>query len=136
EAIEEVLCFASRGGSTSMCERAESSGSRAFFEHSETPVGHQLTIAVGWPAGTFSDIDPILVKRPRIANPVNPASPAGLLGVLVALGGIGGVMTVLGRRGRDDAYLGLTPGLSPGLGQEAPVGKRSMRDPVAVQFQP
>ena len=47
-------------------------------------------------------------------------------------------MALASRRGRDEKYLGVTPGLEPGRDQEHTTSRVPLfgRDPVAVQFQP
>ncbi len=60
-------------------------------------------------------------------------------------GGLAGAVLVLGaaalgqrarRRGRDQQYLGLTPGLAPAGAETAETSTRDRRTPVAVQFSP
>src|SRR5690606_29515394 len=57
------------------------------------------------------------------------------LTAVVAVGGIGLAGYRVRQRGRDQQYLGLTPGLAPGDGRTGAVGPRR-GGPVTVQFTP
>jgi uncharacterized membrane protein YgcG len=135
-AVAQVACFAGPLGSTTACDGATSSGVSGTFTHGAVPVGDELTVITGWPAGTFPGVDIILGAKPNPLDPVTPTPLTGGLAVLVA--GLGSAMAVsrVRRTGRDRAYLGLTPGLMPAAGQPGTTGYRSKRAPVAVQFTP
>lgn len=134
--IAEVGCFAGPRGSSESCTTHGFGGATAQFSEAVLPVGRMLTVLVGWPAGTFTGGGAIRTERPSPFDPVDPISPAGLVAVVVLVLGLGVTLTRVRTRGRDEAYLGLTPGLTPSVGQLVPVGPRDESLPIAVQFTP
>lgn len=132
---DDQVCFVGEYGSTTPCDSASSTGETSTFRQQLVPVGSQLTTTVGWPAGTFPGVEPILVDKPDPLAAVRPFTPAGGLGLAIAAVGSLLVVRRVRRTGRDQAYLGLTPGLRPAGGQAA-TGFRDKRTPVAVQFTP
>ena len=66
-------------------------------------------------------------RPPRGGLPLWTALAALLIVALVA---------IFRRHARDDVYVGLTPGLTPGRGDNARVGKKSGKQNLAVAFQP
>ncbi len=135
-AIADATCFAGPQGSTEQCTDFSHEGTTARFAEAVLPVGRLFSVVVGWPAGTFEGIEPILVPKPKATDPVDPGSPAGVAAAIILLGGVGTAITRVRMRGRDEAYLGLTPGVEPGIGQDTRVGNRDSRAPIAVQFEP
>ena len=134
--VLDSTCFAGPAGSTELCTSHDHEGTTAHFTEAVLPVGRMLSVVVGWPAGTFHGIAPVLERKPSARDIVDPRSPAGVVAALILLVGVSTVAVKLWRHGRDEAYLGLTPGLEPGIGQGFPVGTRDSRTPVAVQFEP
>src|SRR5690554_2221404 len=134
--LADATCFAGPRGAPEQCTSHSFDGSTAHFTEATLPVGRMLSVLAAWPAGTFEGVEPILDRQLSPLDPVDPATPAGVAGVLVLLGGAGFAITRARTRGRDEAYLGLTPGLAPGAGGSERVGKRDRRLPVAVQFEP
>lgn len=134
--ISEVRCFAGPRGSTESCTSEQFEAATAHFTEDVLPTGRLFSVLVGWPAGTFRDVDPILERRRRASDPVDPVSPGGLAALVILLLGVGTAVTRVRTRGRDEAYLGLTPGVTPAPGAFAKVGPRDTRTPVAVQFTP
>ena len=128
-------CMAGRLGSRDSCTGAESSGSTATFRQDETPANQHLTVVAGFPAGTFGGVEPLLQDRWSAGRAFSLTPATGLATLAALLGGAGLVGWRARLRGRDDAYLGLTPGLLPAPGQQASVGQRR-RVPVTVQFTP
>lgn len=129
-----VACYAGPEGSTERCG-AQTSGTTATFHHDGIAPREQMTIALDWPAGTYPGAEILLDEARREGDVFLPASGGGVVALLVLLLGLGGVVTLVRTRGRDEAYLGITPGLSPASGQDVAVGKRR-RQPIAVQFAP
>jgi len=134
--VQGAACFVGPYGSTTPCGSATTSGASATFTQDVVTVGDQLTTVTGWPGGTFPGVRPILRDKPDPTLPLRPATAGGGVAAGVAL--LGGALAIgrVRRTGRDRAYLGLTPGLRPVDGQDAPTGHRDRRTPVAVQFQP
>lgn len=118
----------------SSCDAGQQ-GATATYSATSLGLGRGMQVVAGFPVGTFVGAEPRYTKRANIGNmvPVTPLG-AGLTGVL-SLIGVGAVTALVRRRGRDLAYVGLTPGLTPARGQEAAVGT-AKRTPVTVQFQP
>jgi uncharacterized membrane protein YgcG len=131
---QDAVCFAGPHGSTDPCTSVRVTGTGATFTQDEVPVGDEWTAVTGWPGGTF-DAQPILGPRFEPAAALNPAGVGGGVAGAVLLGGIGLVATRVRRVGRDQEYLGLTPGLRPASGQETLVGPRR-KAAVTVQFTP
>ncbi len=129
-----AACYVGSYGSTDPCTSAAVSGTGARFTQDVVDVGQQWSVVTGWPAGTFH-AQPILGPRYDSSASLQPFSPAGAAALVVlVLGAVVAVRRVL-RTGRDQAYLGLTPGLRPASGQQVATGLRG-RQPVAVQFTP
>lgn len=133
--VEGAACFVGPYGSTTPCGSARTDGASATFTQDVVAVGDELTTVTGWPGGTFPDAQPLLETRPDPLAGWRTDGPAA--GAAVAVAFAGGALAIgrARRTGRDDAYLGLTPGLRPLAGQQVAVGRRR-RAPVAVQFAP
>ncbi|HWS57097.1 MAG TPA: DUF2207 domain-containing protein, partial [Actinotalea sp.] len=127
-------CFAGYYGADDPCTSSAAEGAKAVFTQDSLAAGEGMTVYVAFPAGTF-DADPILVERWTLGRAFT-ATPARA-GLAVVIGAVGAwlVLSRVRRRGRDEQYLGLTPGLAPAPGQVATVGARG-RSPVTVQFTP
>ncbi|WP_147525050.1 DUF2207 domain-containing protein [Cellulomonas timonensis] len=134
--ILQAACYAGPAGSEASCDGADVAADAATFTQAAVPVGDQLTVAVGWPVGTLVDTAPVFEVRPEPVDVLTPTPLTGSLALLVGVGGIGLATHRVRTRGRDRAYLGLTPGLMPVDGAEPAVGFRDRRAPVAVQFAP
>ena len=96
--------------------------------------GQGLQVVAGYPAGTFTNADFRTTKRYHMGN-MFPLTPVNLGGAaLVGAASVGGVLA-LGRRGRDQAYAGVIPGLAPAPGEQTRTTTRK-KTPVAVAFRP
>lgn len=133
-AVQDATCFVGPAGSTDPCTTVRSAGRSATFRQDLLAAGDQWTTVTGWPGGTF-DSEPILAPRFEPGAPMDPAGPGGIAAGVVALGGLGLVAARVRKVGRDQEYLGLTPGLRPASGQATLVGPRR-RAAVSVQFAP
>ncbi len=133
-AAHDAVCFAGPSGSTTPCTSVAVAGTGASFTQDALAVGDQWTAVTGWPGGTFHTA-PILGPRFSATAPLNPAGVGGGAAAVVLLGGIGLAAVRVRRVGRDQEYLGLTPGLRPADGQGTLVGPRR-RAAVSVQFAP
>jgi Predicted membrane protein (DUF2207) len=137
-AIQKVACFEGSQGSTDTCEGTISSAGSAGFRGSQLAPNQGLTVVASFPTGTFPNAAPILKERQTLARAFS-ITPVTVIGSLLLLGLLGGgAFALVSRRGRDERYLGITPGLEPGLGQEGGISRVPWlrRDPVAVQFAP
>lgn len=135
-----AACYAGRTGATSSCGSARTAHDEARFTHPGVSPGEQLSVVVGWPAGTFPDARVRLGPRERppleeLGFRLDPRSPAGLAAGLVLVLGVAGAIGLARSQGRDERYAGLTPGLRPADGEGTVVRSRS-RPAVAVRFEP
>jgi uncharacterized membrane protein YgcG len=128
------LCFAGPHGSTTPCTSAKVAADGAPITPDQLAEGDEWTTVTGWPGGTF-DAPPILGPTYDSTAPLNPAGVGGGVAGAVLLGGVGLAAVRVRRVGRDQEYLGLTPGLRPAGGQQALVWPRT-RAAVTVQFAP
>ena len=133
-AVQNAVCFTGAYGSTTPCTSSTVDGDGATFAQDQLADGEEWTTVTGWSGGTF-DAPPILGPRYDAAAPLNPAGPGGAAAGVVALAGIAFAAVRVRRVGRDQEYLGLTPGLRPASGQGTLVGPRR-RAAVTVQFAP
>ncbi len=133
-AAQDAVCFAGPNGATTPCTSGAAAANGATFAQDQLPVGDEWTTVTGWPAGTF-DAPPILGPRYDATAPLNPAGVGGGVAGALLLGGIGLAAVRVRRVGRDQEYLGLTPGLRPASGQQTLVGPRR-RAAITVQFAP
>ncbi|MCV2393728.1 DUF2207 domain-containing protein [Actinotalea sp. M2MS4P-6] len=132
--ITDVACYAGPTGSATPCDDATSKGSQAAWRQSLVSPGEQLSVVAAMPAGTVHT-EPILQERWAPERAFALSAGSGLGAALVALVGGGLAIWRVRRRGRDQAYLGLTPGLEPAPGQEHATGPRRST-PISVQFTP
>jgi Predicted membrane protein (DUF2207) len=137
-AVQKVACFEGNQGSTDTCQGTVAADGTASFSGTQMAPGQGMTVVAAFPTGTFPHAAPILKDRHTLARAfsLTPVTGVGSLALLGLLGGTA-IATVL-RRGRDERYLGITPGLEPGVGQDQSVSRVPWlrRDPIAVQFTP
>lgn len=133
--VLDAACYTGRVGSDRSCEQQEATGSSATFAQSGLDEGEGMSIVAGYPADTFGGVQPILTDRVTWGSFMGWAGPAGLVAAAIAVAG--GALTIwrARRRGRDRAFLGLTPGLFPSSAAAAEVGPARRRT-VAVRFTP
>ena len=136
--IQKVACYEGVQGSTDTCAATLGSAGAATFTGRQLQPQQGMTVVASFPVGTFPNAAPILKERWTLARAfsLTPLTGAGALVLLAVFGG--GVIAMVSRRGRDERYLGITPGLEPGFEQEHTVSRVPWlrRDPVAVQFTP
>lgn len=130
-----TTCFTGPAGSDEPCDAASSDGASATFAQRSTPPGSGLTVVAAYPEGTFGGVEPILQDRWAFGRAFAVGGWAGPLALVALVGGAAVVGRRARLRGRDEQYLGLTPGLLPAPGQDAAVGARRGA-PVSVQFTP
>lgn len=131
--VERAACWS--GANYDVACEAQPQDDGATYAAGRLSPGRGMQVVAGFPAGTFVGAEPEFAKRPNLGNMfrVTPLL-AGLTGVLSLLG-VGTVIHQVRRRGRDEQYVGLTPGLSPVDGRGATVGA-ARTSPVAVRFSP
>lgn len=133
--VTHADCWAGRGDLTPTCDDAHAAGPTATFAQTDLDPGEQLTVRADFPVGTFGDVGPILQDRWTFGRAFALTPATGLVALLVAVAGIGHAVRRIRRDGRDEQFVGLTPGLAPPPGAEHRVGPRQ-DDVVAVQFTP
>lgn len=136
-AVQRATCFEGGQRISEPCAWSVSGGTATFAARRALAPHEGLTVVAGFPAGTFPGAAPILREKWKIgkAFAVNAGTGAGSLGVVALLAG--GTGLLVARRGRDRRYLGLVPGLAPGLGEAERTGRVGWRKPVvAVRFTP
>ncbi|HSN12964.1 MAG TPA: DUF2207 domain-containing protein [Propionibacteriaceae bacterium] len=134
-AVQKTTCY--MGASFDQaCTANSASGDTATYSQTSLSVGQGLAVVAGWPVGTFVNAEPTYETHTGPSSPFTPLTSPWFLGALgvVVLGCIAGLV-MLGRRGRDEMYAGLTPGNVPVAGEPAPV-ERVSSIPFAVQFTP
>jgi uncharacterized protein (TIGR04222 family) len=136
-AVQKTACYRGSQGSTQTCRTTIANGVASFSQPQLAPA-EAMTVVASFPVGTFPGAEPILREPQTLARAftVSPLTVGGSLAVLALAAG--GAYALVTRRGRDERYLGVTPGLEPGTGQEHTVSRVPLvgRDPIAVQFQP
>ena len=142
--VSRTSCFAGAAGATDPCTTPSAAGTVASFTQADVPAGTFFTVLVEYPAGTFEGAEPVVVDRAEATGerPFEVTPVSGGLSALLLGGGVWFMAHRVRQRGRDEQYLGLTPGVQPvssgaadGTG-EALVGPRDRRLPVAVRFAP
>ncbi|GAA4434259.1 hypothetical protein GCM10023169_41660 [Georgenia halophila] len=128
-------CYVGSTGSDRECASLTTTGDTVEAAQPQLDDGEGLSLVVGWPAGTFTGAEPELVHRYTASNVLQLTPLTGSVTGLALVAGIGAVVLGARIRGRDRAYLGLTPGLAPRPGEEARTGPAS-RGPATVRFTP
>ena len=133
----DALCYRGEQGSTQQCEATP--GDPTVYRASNLGPGDAMTVVGSYPAAAFDDPQPEIRTRPGpSAATVNAANVAATgAGVAIPLLAAAGMGVLVWKRGRDERYADLTPGLSPvpgTAGERATV--RGGSPTIAVQFQP
>ena len=133
--VTRTACFVD-GSTARPCDAAQQSGKSVSFTQSSLAKETSLQVVAGFPPGTFVGAEAKLEKRFWIGNmfPLTPVT-----------GGVTAALTVIGlipllrrtrRGGRDEVYLGLTPGVTPAKDQQVAIGQGASKAPVTVAFTP
>jgi len=144
-AVTNALCF--KGADRSAAPCAASAGQIATYSATGLGPREQVTIVASFPASAITDTAPDLRDGDTGfsgAEPGSSVSPS--VAKALSLVGYGGGLafpvlaaalmgTLVWKRGRDEQYAGLTPGLTPVEGAPGPV-THGQEGPVAVQFAP
>jgi len=135
----------SAAGSAAPC--AASAGQIATYSATGLGPREQVTIVASFPASAitdtaqdlrdgdtgFSGAEPGSSVSPSVAKALSLVGYGGGLAFPVLAAALMG--TLVWKRGRDEQYAGLTPGLTPVEGAPGPV-THGQEGPVAVQFAP
>jgi len=143
-AVTDALCFKGADRSADPCQA--SAGPTATFSATALSPSEQMTIVASFPASAVTGTTPDLRDGDTgfSGGAVSPMSSSAAKALSVLGYGGGLVIPVLAaalmgtlfwKRGRDEQYAGLTPGLTPVAGAAGPV-THGQNGPVAVQFSP
>ena len=132
--VAKVACFQGRSFS-SPCQATPLAATGTFTASGLRP-GAGMQVVAGFPAGTFVGADPRFEKRLTPGNMFALTPLSGGLAAAIAGLGVLAVARMTRRGARDEAYLGLTPGVRPAPGQPVQLGRVDDRAPVTVQFTP
>ena len=136
-AATQQACFAGPTGSSLPCGSIEAEGRTVTARQ---PAGlsaySAMTVVVGLPTGAVTATGPHLQERWTLRGSVTPSPVTGALAGLVLLPGLAAIGWLVGTRGRDRRYAGLTPGLVPTTGSTDERVPLTGAGAVAVQFQP
>jgi len=144
-AVTDALCFKGADRSADPCEA--SAGQTATYSATGLGPREQVTIVASFPASAVTDTTPDLrdgdtgFSGANAGSSLSPSVAKGLsllgYGGGLAIPGLAAALmgTLVWKRGRDEQYAGLTPGLSPLVGAPGPV-TYGQKGPVAVQFAP
>jgi len=144
-AVTDALCFQGADRSADPC--AASPGQVATYSATGLGPREQVTIVASFPASAITDVAPDLrdgdtgfsgdssgtQMSPTVAKGLSLLGYGGGLAIPAMAAALMG--TLVWKRGRDEQYAGLTPGLSPVEGAPGPV-TQGQKGPVAVQFAP
>ena len=138
-----AACFHGELGSTDPCEAV--AGETSTFTIPDLAAEEGASVLTSYPREAFGDLAPDLREGSVDADSggiVSPDTARALGWLLIGIGVLlpllaGALMGLLvWTRGRDEQYAGVTPGLTPGLGQDATVVVGGPQPTVAVQFTP
>ncbi|GGL28429.1 DUF2207 domain-containing protein [Phycicoccus endophyticus] len=141
--VTRAACYYGEFGSTTACEA--SAGDPASYRVPDLEAREGASVVASFPRGAFGDLAPDLRTGSVSSDEGSPLSPEaartlGLLtlgaGALVPLGAATAMGLLVWRRGRDEQYAGLTPGLTPGVDQRPVVVRGGDAPTVAVRFTP
>lgn len=132
--VSRTACFCGPGYG-SQCSESPS-GDTATFSVAALNPGEPMQVVAGFPAGTFGGVEQIKQKKPSLANAFSLTPATGVVAGGGLIAAIAGLVAIRRRHGRDDVYLGLTPGLTPVAGEEARIGKADGKATVTVAFSP
>ncbi|NHA69218.1 DUF2207 domain-containing protein [Phycicoccus flavus] len=141
--VTRAACFTGPSGATDPCPAT--AGAEATYRIPDLAAEEGASVVAAFPRDAFGDLTPDLREGSASADSGSRVSPAasrvlGTLavgtGVLLPLLAAAGMGLLVWTRGRDEQYAGLTPGLSPGRGDEVRVVTTGRAPTVAVQFTP
>ncbi|KYH43156.1 DUF2207 domain-containing protein [Branchiibius sp. NY16-3462-2] len=140
-ASTKAACYYGAAKSTNQCQA--SAGGDATFSASNLAAYQEVSVVSAMPTSAFTNTDPILRDGSADQDDSSGLTPdqkaalakVGLVGgIALPVLAAGGMGALFWKRGRDERYAGLTPGLTPTEGEGQVV--RGGKQPIAVQFNP
>ncbi len=143
-AVTDALCFQGADRSADPCQA--SAGQSATYSATGLGPRAQMTIVASFPVSAITGTAPDLRDGDTgFSGDAGTSMSPSMAKTLSVLGYGGGLTfpalaavlmgTLVWKRGRDEQYAGLTPGLTPVAGASGPV-TQGRSGPVAVQFNP
>ena len=144
--VMDHACYEGRRGSTDGCASQSASGSEVSVSSGRLDPGEGMTVMAAYPVGTFGEITPILRQRSSGFGSAHEPRAVAAVGQFVR--GNAAWLTPIGlalpvayglrrrRRGRDEYFTDLPPGVLPPPGAEPRVEQLSSEPTVAVRFTP
>ena len=133
--VRDVACSVAPDGQSGPCEVSRIDDGRAQFSHGPVPRGQIMTIGAQLDAGAVSDATPLLVERAD-ADEIRGRNAGIGIGIALVLGMPLAGWLIVRRRTGDDRYLDLPPGVVPGAGETARVGRSPQDVEIPVAFSP
>ena len=132
--VARVTCYMGYNY-TSPCESSTSTGSTAVYTQSSLLSEEGLAVVGGWPVGTYPGATLNLVSSS--VNPFSFQDGGGYWagGAGAASGLVAWLLVSLRKKGRDEQYANVTPGMLPAEGTRARTKREEIRD-AAVEFAP
>lgn len=132
--VQQTICYTG-SDYKAPCTNHTAEGRVASFHQDSLNPGQGFAVVGGWPVGSFPGATLDLV--PSSQNPFDLASggakAAGGAGVLSVIAGF--LLTRINKRGRDEQFANVTPGMVPVTGDKVEIKYEEVKD-AAVQFQP
>jgi hypothetical protein len=139
--ITRQACFAGPAGSSLPCEAlglGEGPDDDTMTAGQSTGLSpyEAFTVVAALPKGAVTATGPILEERLTLRRSLTPTPLTGTLAAAVLVPGLAGVLWLVGSRGRDRRFAGVTPGLAGGDGSPEEAVPLTGAGAVAVAFQP
>jgi len=132
--VSQTTCYMGTNF-TSPCTSNDSAGATATYTQASLAPGQGLAVVGGWPVGTFSGASIDIV--PSSQNPLSVSDGGGFWagGSALVTGVAAWLLVRLRKKGRDEQYANVTPGMVPVTGDKHEIKREEIRD-AAVEFAP
>ena len=134
EDVSKAACWT--GNNYKQSCTSGSSGKTATYSLPSVSPGTPVQVVAGFPAGTFPGAKQNVEYRRTLSNAFSLTPITGAATLVTTAGAAFAIVKIRNRYARDEAYLGVTPGLSPHADQKEHIGFLPDDLNVAVQFHP
>ena len=134
ENISKTACWT--GSNYTQSCASNRSGKTATYHLPSISPGTPVQVVAGFPAGTFPGVKQDVEYRRTLGNFFSLTPITGAATLVTTAGAAFAIVKFRNRYARDEAYLGVTPGLSPRAGQKEHIGFLPEDLNIAVQFHP